>query len=118
MFCLEWIVRERVVITPAVATPLLTNGRCLEAPPPNVPAVDLDNDYIEPESPTGTDALIYDDDEDEDEGGNTSSSSVSPHNQPQQSNGSADEDLSILPCPPMVRDDYNPSKPLTDTTPT
>lgn len=92
-----------MVIAPTPATPSSINERCREITPPNLPAVDLDNDYIEPESPTGADALIYDE-EDED---NISSISASPYNQPKQS---TNDDPSPLPHPSVARDDYNPSK--------
>jgi hypothetical protein len=74
-------------------------------PPPviseqlNCPADDPDNDYIEPESPTGVDALIYDDDENDDLNNiNTSSHS------------SIDNTEYNIPYQQIIRDDYNPSK--------
>ncbi|CAF4702320.1 unnamed protein product [Rotaria sp. Silwood1] len=70
--------------------------------------VDCDNDYIEPESPTGIDALIYDDDDADDDDNdlnnvNNSSCSSIIHS----SNNNTEY---ILPYQPIIRDDYNPSK--------
>jgi hypothetical protein len=63
---------------------------------PTFPVADLDNDYIEPESPTGIDALIYDDD-DHDDNEDINSSSI-------------DNPELTLPCQQVILDDYNPSK--------
>ncbi|CAF0850269.1 unnamed protein product [Adineta ricciae] len=63
---------------------------------------DSDNDYIDPESPTGADALIYDEDEDEDEDENV---------------GESGDDTvfindncfqSSVSCQPMHLENYNP----------
>jgi hypothetical protein len=78
--------------------------------------VDLDNDYIEPESPTGIDALLYDDDDDLNNS-NAHSRSLAIQQQHPQSPGDNNEYLP--PAQPSTRDDYNPiaaSKPKTDTT--
>lgn len=73
-----------------------------------VSTVDLDNDYIEPESPTGIDALIYDeDDNNDDNNNNTNISSHSP----------VENTEVITPYQPIIRDDYNPSKAKTETKP-
>ena len=71
--------------------------------------VDLDNDYIEPESPTGIDALLYDDDEEM----NNISSHSRPSNIPQKqqqpdSPGENAEYLSHIQQQATIRDDYNP----------
>ncbi len=83
---------------------------------PTFSAVDLDNDYIEPESPTGIDALLYDDDDD--------LNSTSTHSRPstmqsQQSHPESPSDNHeyLPPTQPTIRDDYNPlaaTKPKTD----
>ncbi|CAF0765224.1 unnamed protein product [Adineta steineri] len=72
-----------------------TNSSCV--------ADDSDNDYIEPESPTGADALIYDDDEDD------------LNNNLNQSPTDNTEDNN--PYQHVVRDDYNPSKVQNETLP-
>lgn len=80
-----------------------------ESSNPVFPSADLDNDYIEPESPTGIDALLYDDDDDFN---NTSihsrSSTVQPQQQPSHSESSGDNNESFPPASQPVRDDYNP----------
>ncbi|CAF4545816.1 unnamed protein product, partial [Rotaria magnacalcarata] len=67
--------------------------------------MDLDNDYIEPESPTGIDALIYDDEEIEEDDNNISVTSTS-------STSHLPNDFSqfIISPTSTTRDDYNPSK--------
>ncbi len=85
---------------------------------PTFSSVDLDNDYIEPESPTGSDALIYDDDDD--------LHNISTHSRPstiqQQSShpeSPGDNHEYLPPTEPTIRDDYNPlaaSKPKPDST--
>ena len=66
--------------------------------------VDIDNDYIEPESPTGIDALLYDDDDDLNNVGTHSRSSIS-H---QLSESSGDNNDYVPSVPTSVRNDYNP----------
>ncbi|CAM4944756.1 unnamed protein product [Rotaria socialis] len=67
--------------------------------------MDLDNDYIEPESPTGVDALIYDDEEVEEDDNNISVTSIS-------STSHSPNDFSefMISSTSTTRDDYNPSK--------
>lgn len=69
---------------------------------PPMSTVDVDNDYIEPESPTGIDALIYDEEDNEDDVNSSSRSSTT------RSPTENVED--ILPYQPIVREDYNPLK--------
>ncbi|CAF2371700.1 unnamed protein product [Rotaria sp. Silwood2] len=69
------------------------------------PAVDLDNDYIEPESPTGIDALLYDDDDDLN---NISLNSRSSIVQQQHPESPGDNNECLPPAPQPIRDDYNP----------
>lgn len=70
--------------------------------------VDLDNDYIEPESPTGIDALLYDDDDELNHTNSHSrSSSISQKQQP-ESPGDHPEYLSHIQQHQPMRDDYNP----------
>jgi hypothetical protein len=71
--------------------------------------VDSDDDYIEPESPTGIDALLYDDDDDIDLQNITSSS----HSPMSQTNLPGEDDTSPYTAP--IRDDYNPSKAQNET---
>ena len=66
--------------------------------------VDIDNDYIEPESPTGIDALLYDDDDDLNNVGTHSRPSTS-H---QLSESSGDNTDYVPSVPTSVRNDYNP----------
>ncbi|CAF1064615.1 unnamed protein product [Adineta steineri] len=76
--------------------------------------VDLDNDYIEPESPTGIDALLYDDDDDL----NNMHSHSRHATTLQHVDSPGDNNDYFPPVQPSVRDDYNPlaaSKPKTDT---
>ncbi|CAF1066466.1 unnamed protein product [Adineta ricciae] len=76
--------------------------------------VDIDNDYIEPESPTGIDALLYDDDDDLNNAGTHSRPSIS-H---QLSESSGDNTDYVPSVPASVRNDYNPltaSKPKTES---
>jgi hypothetical protein len=76
-------------------------------------AVDLDNDYIEPESPTGVDALIYDDDDNNDDDLNNTPTSSRPsisHSPVENTELNPPQEIIIL-------DDYNPSKAKTETTP-
>ena len=88
---------------------------------PVFPSVDLDNDYIEPESPTGVDALLYDDDDDDDDDNDLNSSSA--HSrlssvQQQHSKSPSDNNDYLPSLQQPVRDDYNPltaSKSKTDT---
>ncbi|CAF0934143.1 unnamed protein product [Adineta steineri] len=94
------------------------------SPPPRVESnevsnatfqpVDLDNDYIEPESPTGIDALIYDDDDDL----NNMHSHSRHATTLQHVDSPGDNNDYFPPVQTSVRDDYNPlaaSKPKTDT---
>ncbi|CAF3370644.1 unnamed protein product [Rotaria sp. Silwood1] len=84
---------------------------------PIFPAVDLDNDYIEPESPTGIDALLYDDDEDLNNTSVNSRSSIIQQQQ-QHPESPGDNNECLPPALQLIRDDYNPlaaSKPKIDT---
>jgi len=72
--------------------------------------VDLDNDYIEPESPTGVDALIYDEDDNDDDDINISS-------RPSTNHSPIEIIEFIPPYQQTIRDDYNPSKAKNETTP-
>jgi hypothetical protein len=81
----------------------------------NYSHVDSDNDYIEPESPTGIDALLYDEDEDDEMKSNSNPTSpASSTNEQQQHHNmetsSIEHSSSILTYQPVVRDDYNPSR--------
>ncbi|CAF2879709.1 unnamed protein product [Rotaria sp. Silwood2] len=71
--------------------------------------VDLDNDYIEPESPTGIDALIYDEDEDDDDDDNDLNN-INNSSCPSIIHSSNDNTEYVMPYQTIVRDDYNPSK--------
>ncbi len=73
-------------------------------------SIDLDNDYIEPESPTGIDALIYDEDDNDNDLNNTNISSHSSTN-----HSPVDNTEFILPYQQTIRDDYNPSKAQNET---
>ena len=90
-----------------------------EEPAPIFSSVDLDNDYIEPESPTGIDALLYDDDDDLNNSTNNSRPTTIQQQQSSSSSSSHPEspsDNHEYPQP-TNRDDYNPlaaSKPKTD----
>jgi len=77
---------------------------------PMLSTVDLDNDYIEPESPTGVDALIYDEDDNDDDINISSRPST---------NHSPIENTEFIPPyqQTIIRDDYNPSKAKNETTP-
>ena len=68
-------------------------------------SVDLDNDYIEPESPTGIDALLYDDDDDLN---HTTTSQSRPSSIPQHQDSTGDNQDYLPSLPQPVRDDYNP----------
>ena len=68
-------------------------------------SVDLDNDYIEPESPTGIDALLYDDDDDLNQ---TTTSQSRPSSMPQHRDSTGDNQEYLPSLPQPVRDDYNP----------
>ncbi|CAF0951740.1 unnamed protein product [Rotaria sordida] len=84
---------------------------------PIFPAVDLDNDYIEPESPTGIDALLYDDDDDVNNVSINSRSSIIQQQQ-QHPESPGDNNECLPPAPQPIRDDYNPliaSKSKTDS---
>lgn len=75
-----------------------------DEPNPTFAPVDLDNDYIEPESPTGIDALLYDDDDDlNNPTTHSRTSSVTSHPQ-----SPADNPEYPPLSQPIVRDDYNP----------
>ena len=86
-----------------------------DEPTPTFAPVDLDNDYIEPESPTGIDALLYDDDDDlNNPGTHSRTSSVTSHPR-----SPAETPDYPPPSQPIVRDDYNPlaaSKPKPEST--
>lgn len=88
-----------------------------EDPTPMYSALDLDNDYIEPESPTGIDALLYDDDDDFSTS-NTHSRSSSIQQQTSHPESPGDNhDYLPTSAQQTVRDDYNPltaSKPKTE----
>lgn len=73
----------------------------IEETNPTVSSLDADNDYIEPESPTGADALIYDDDESDDEANNPN---ISPESVTMHSH------VETLPVQQTTRADYNPLK--------
>ena len=87
-----------------------------EEPNPTYASVDLDNDYIEPESPTGIDALLYDDDDDlNNPSTHSRTSSITSHPQ-----SPAENPEYPLPMQSTSRDDYNPlaaSKQKTEPTP-
>ncbi|CAM4927111.1 unnamed protein product [Rotaria socialis] len=90
-----------------------------ESSNPIFSSADLDNDYIEPESPTGIDALLYDDDDDLNNVSIHSRSSIVQQPQPQHSESPSDNNECLASAPQGIRDDYNPlaaSKPKTDTT--
>lgn len=78
-----------------------------EDPPPMYPALDLDNDYIEPESPTGIDALLYDDDDDVNSS-HTPSRSSSIQQQTSHPESPGDNHDYLPPAQQTIRDDYNP----------
>ncbi|CAF1212957.1 unnamed protein product [Rotaria sordida] len=74
-------------------------------------AVDLDNDYIEPESPTGIDALIYDDNDDDDDDDNDNGLNNINKSSCSSTNPSSNDNTEYnMPYQPIIRDDYNPSK--------
>ena len=108
---------EVKVPSPPAPTPTpVTKPSATTSANPVYPATDADNDYIEPESPTGIDALIYDDDDDLNSGNSYSrSSSISQAK-------SSDSPTEITPeFYPTTRDDYNPlaaSKSKTDSSST
>ncbi len=84
---------------------------------PTFSSADLDNDYIEPESPTGIDALLYDDDDDLNNS-NTHSRSSTIQQQSSHPESPGDNHEYFPPTQQTVRDDYNPlaaSKPKPDT---
>jgi len=95
--------------TPPPSVPIVKPSTPVETNP-TYSSIDVDNDYIEPESPTGIDALIYDDDDDLNNASSYSrSSSVS---QSKSSNS---------PTETPIREDYNPltaSKPKIDSSST
>lgn len=75
-----------------------------EEPNPTYTSADLDNDYIEPESPTGIDALLYDDDDDlNNPSTHSRTSSITSHPQ-----SPADNPEHPPPMQPTIRADYNP----------
>jgi hypothetical protein len=83
---------------------------------PTFPSVDLDNDYIEPESPTGIDALLYDDDDDLNNM-STHSRQSSIQQQLSHPESPGDNHEYLPPTQPTIRGDYNPlaaSKPKID----
>ena len=77
---------------------------------PTVSSMDLDNDYIEPESPTGIDALLYDDDDD--------LNNTTTHSRAATTQSPGDNHEYLPPTQPTIRDDYNPlaaSKPKAES---
>lgn len=76
---------------------------------PPASTTDQDNDYIEPESPTGVDALIYDEEDNDDDVNSSSRSSTS--------RSSTENVEDVLPYQPVVREDYNPLKAKTASIP-
>jgi hypothetical protein len=96
-----------------IATPSITASSVREESNPIYPIGDLDNDYIEPESPTGIDALLYDDDDDLNNVSIPSRSSSNPQQhqqqqQQQQMDSSGDNHDYLSMAQSTVRDDYNP----------
>jgi hypothetical protein len=83
----------------------------IEETNPAVSSLDADNDYIEPESPTGADALIYDEDENDDEPENPN---TSPQSSTIHSNVETPEET--LPVQQTIRADYNPLKAKNEAT--
>jgi hypothetical protein len=85
--------------------PPTSSAKKIEETNPTVSTVDPDNDYIEPESPTGVDALIYDEEENDDDSSHVNTS-------PRPSVETVEE---ILPSQQIIRDDYNPLKAKNET---
>ena len=79
---------------------------------------DLDNDYIEPESPTGIDALIYNDDDNNNNhnGDHDDDDSLNNINTSSSCHSPSDTTECSIPYQPIIRDDYNPSKAQHQTT--
>ena len=71
---------------------------------PTTSTVDPDNDYIEPESPTGADALIYDEEDNDDD--DATHLNTSPR--PSTIHSAAETAEETLPSQQIIRDDYNP----------
>jgi hypothetical protein len=96
---------EPTPIKPSIEPPKPTSRSPIrEESNPTFAPVDLDNDYIEPESPTGIDALLYDDDDD---------THSRPLTIPQQPESPSDNNEYLSPAQQQpIRDDY---KPKTDT---
>ena len=78
---------------------------------PLISLVDSDNDYIEPESPTGVDALIYDEEDDDDDSNNLNTFS-----QPSTVHSPMENIEDTPPYQPIIRDDYNPAKAKNEAT--
>ncbi len=84
-----------------------------ETNPATTSTVDLDNDYIEPESPTGADALIYDEEENDDDSNNRNTSP-----RPSTIHSPVETPEEVLPVQQIIRADYNPLKANNETTST
>ena len=93
--------KKTVSVAPAPIPPPVEESN------PPVSTVDVDNDYIEPESPTGIDALIYDEEDNDDDVNSSSRSSTS--------RSPTENTDDILPYQPIIREDYNPVKAQTES---